>query len=442
MGHLEGQAIGAGLASFGQGIGRGVQQRGLNIQKEQERINKAKATSQFLKAFGGSLGLEPEQLEGASVDELNSFGEFIPQLIQLQGVKGKQAKATREQETATGVNTFLSTLAQGASALSEGQPVDETTSELLQNPQLVELANASSLGLPVTQDAIENALKGGTARSLQLKAINLPDGKQQQQLFNPRTGQFTDLEFPITRKTVQGIKTPEQVIFEKRALGSVAANEKILDASRGAGANIQKLKVLDRLLDEGIETGFAQNLLVNAGKALKRFGVEDATVDKIVGGVDEAALFASIGLDLAQGIFFERTSGSISDKETELFLSAVPSLSNTAEGNKKIIKFMVAAEEKGQQLSKQIREWRRAGVSPDDIEDRIIDFNNDPKNDISNILFEGGLPQEPAAAGEQITLDQSVQPTTVSPTITTQKEFDALPQGSSFIFNGRAGTKK
>lgn len=120
--------------------------------------------------------------------------------------------------------------------------------------------------------------------------------------------------------------------------------------------------VIEKALEKG-NTGAFQNFITMAGKAAAQAGLLS---QEQLAKISAEEVIAAYGVLLAPTAK-EGLPGSVSNMEFQAFLSAVPGLLNTPEGNKKLIGIMKAFGERSIERQKLIQEWqaerRKYGLS-------------------------------------------------------------------------------
>jgi hypothetical protein len=128
-------------------------------------------------------------------------------------------------------------------------------------------------------------------------------------------------------------------------------------------SQLAKIEEISKLLDEGVNTGFAQNVLMQ-GKRI--FGQD----------VSNQEAFKAASGNVALG-FINLTKGAISDREMQYFTEVLaPSIGTSVEGNKKIVEFLRKAADKAAKVEGIISNGMRSGKSAFDIDDEVQKFRN------------------------------------------------------------------
>jgi hypothetical protein len=135
------------------------------------------------------------------------------------------------------------------------------------------------------------------------------------------------------------------------------------EASGQVASQLAKIEEISKLLDEGVNTGFAQNVLMQG----KRIFGQDVS--------DQEAFKAASG-NVALG-FINLTKGAISDKEMQYFTEVLaPSIGTSVDGNKKIVEFLRKAANKAAKVEATISNGMRTGKSAFDIDDDVQKIRN------------------------------------------------------------------
>jgi hypothetical protein len=139
---------------------------------------------------------------------------------------------------------------------------------------------------------------------------------------------------------------------------------KVKEESAAAAAQKGQVEEVIKLLDEGVRTGFAQDVMMKGRKIL---GQDVAS---------EEAFKAASGR-LAMG-FINLTKGAISDREMQYFTEVLaPNIGTTEEGNRKIANFLRGAAQKAEKIEATITEGMRVGKSPFDIDQEVQRIRNE-----------------------------------------------------------------
>jgi hypothetical protein len=162
----------------------------------------------------------------------------------------------------------------------------------------------------------------------------------------------------------------------------------IKDEAAQAASQISKINEISNLLNKGVETGFAQDVLMQAGKL---FGKD----------VSNQEAFKAASGSVALG-FINLTKGAISDKEMTYFTEVLaPSIGTSIEGNKKIADYLRRSAEKAAKVEQIISTGMRSGKSAFDIDSEVQNFRN---TETINL-------EETETSGNGIGLDQRARET-------------------------------
>lgn len=204
----------------GEILAQGLFRAGENIQKSQDRVNRAKATSAFLKANAEGFGLDPEQIEQSSIGELDAFADFIPQLVQQQQIGISQQRQALEQKkferTTQQLQTqeaFATRVAQEAANVQQGgELTDPSLEAFIQDPDLVNVGNAilqGGSGAVSDQDLAQSITPDANARIKQEQAaVDLEQSqlKLQQLRQEIETGPKVDIKPQELRKEFNALQ--------------------------------------------------------------------------------------------------------------------------------------------------------------------------------------------------------------------------------------------
>ena len=201
-------------------------------------------------------------------------------------------------------------------------------------------------GIIVNQEQLNNLVAQGA------KVDFLPRGDGTYIVSGTTIGGKPLVEVNTAESTQQErAKAMDKVLFDERA------------NLQGAVANKDSIKKMISLIDEGVKTGFGQDVIMQFNRA---FGKD----------VSNSETFKSVSGDVAMG-FINLTKGAISDREMTYFTTVLaPNLGNTPEGNRKIGEFMLKAVEKAEKIEKVISEGMRNGKTSFDIDDEVRKIKN------------------------------------------------------------------
>jgi hypothetical protein len=152
----------------------------------------------------------------------------------------------------------------------------------------------------------------------------------------------------------------------------------IKDESAKAASQLSKIDETLNLLNQGVETGFAQDVLMQAGKI---FGQD----------VSNQEAFKAASGNIALG-FINLTKGAISDTEMTYFTQVLaPNIGTSVEGNKKIASYLRRAAEKAAKVEEIISTGMRDKKSAFDIDSEVQKFRN-TETILSEITGTSGSP--------------------------------------------------
>ncbi len=83
-----------------------------------------------------------------------------------------------------------------------------------------------------------------------------------------------------------------------------------------------------------------------------------------------------------------QTKGSISEKEMDLFQAMSPSMVNSKLGNRLMLEYAQKRADRDVRLNKYIQGLKKGGMLPQERVEMAMDWLNDPKNDITQDLYE------------------------------------------------------
>ncbi len=438
-----------GIERAGSALAGGIRQRGVNLKQEQTNLKRAGATAQFLKAFGEDIGIDPSQVDQMSSDDLNAFAGLIPSAIELQKFRSSKASSERQQqiqglqaqtaltkagtanlqlqqqlEEQAGRKTFLDNITKGFQASQQGAQIGTGTQALLNNPSLLQLASANAQGLPISEEMLEKAFEQD--ENIGFQTIE-EGGVKKGVILNKKTGQVLK-EISSSPVRTQGVLTPEQTRIQRREKGAFKATQSFSKAAEGAETTLDELNTLEGILKgEDFNTGRGTETFLNAANFLNTtFGLKLKE-----GQLDKQGIFNNIKQNFLSKRFSE-TKGAISEKEVALFEKSIPSLSNTTEGNLKLIEFMKAAALKSQLVDAKLLELQSDDtLSERQVLKQIKEFIELPENDIRHLIT-GGKPPTNAVITPAKAVGQS---TTDFPLVTNQEELNRLIEtspGSAF----------
>jgi hypothetical protein len=133
----------------------------------------------------------------------------------------------------------------------------------------------------------------------------------------------------------------------------------------------RKAQVGLELLEQGVETGFGQEFLMQAKKGLTAAGFGDFDISN-------QELFKQ-QIEPMMMDFIQNTKGAISEREMDLFGSWTAGLGKSVEGNRKILKAMEKAAENSKVTNQMVRRYyqeKGAGADPFVIQQQAEDYLN------------------------------------------------------------------
>jgi len=192
--------------------------------------------------------------------------------------------------------------------------------------------------------------------------------------------------------------TREQVFREdqlERAKGARASNAEIIKLGSESARAIPKLERGLDLLNE-VGTGTGEATLLSLKKAVSALGY-DVNMDKIASAEELQTIMGDqVMARVAQ------TKGAVSEKEMALFTEYSANFGKTPEGNRRILRFALATEQRNAEKADLVRSLRREGATSLEIQDSVDQFM--AENDLSTML-----------ATEQPVMPASVSPQQSSP---------------------------
>lgn len=189
-----------------------------------------------------------------------------------------------------------------------------------------------------------------------------------------------DGNYRVTKVSAGGGPLVEVNTGEKRQ----GERESMIDKSlitvkeNAAAAAAQKAQVKEvvNLLNEGVKTGFGQDVIMKGRRIL---GKDVANQEQ----------FKAASGRIAMG-FINLTKGAISDREMQYFTEVLaPNIGTTVEGNKKIAEFLDGAVQKAEKIESTITEGMRTGKSPFDIDQEVQRIRNE-----SDLVEKATTPEE------------------------------------------------
>ena len=195
----------------------------------------------------------------------------------------------------------------------------------------------------------QEAFKAGIGAEGDVMTVTNPDGSQS---YVSRAD--------VLRQGGQAGRSPEQAAYmAERTKANAAAYQGGLDAAANAGQQLSNIDRMASLLTD-IDTGKGEQALMGLASIGEQLGVK---IDPKLG--DKQAV-QSLANQLAIGMRQPGT-GTMTDKDMEVFLQSVPSLQNSPDGNRKIMQTMAAFAEKKQVEASMMQKYaeRNGGVWDD-----------------------------------------------------------------------------
>jgi len=172
----------------------------------------------------------------------------------------------------------------------------------------------------------------------------LPEGSPQRETY-----------LKMREKILTPAGTNIEVNTQKGAGGQVIDSIKDLrDSSNTARGILQQMNELESLINRGAKTGFGQEAITEVNKFLRAFGLSDSDVSN-------EEQFRAITTEAAISNV-KRLGSQPTDKDLDMVFQAGPQLSNTREGNLKLI---AAAKEKARRTIARnnfLNEYARANI--------------------------------------------------------------------------------
>jgi hypothetical protein len=199
-------------------------------------------------------------------------------------------------------------------------------------------------------------------KSLQNVDAVMPDGREVMAVFDPTTGQYTVDGMPVQglrpraqRPLVDMGQTQEGAL--NRRFGEVTGEDlsAAMTAGRTAQQDIARYGQLETLLSTpGVYQGTAGDAVLRLKQAGQALGID-------VEGVPESQAARAIGNQLALTLRNPAGGagmpGALSDKDREFLVQMVPSLTNTADGNRILVQAARKMAERNIEVSNVIRRY-------------------------------------------------------------------------------------
>ena len=450
--------------TFGEGlaaIGSGLEKRQTRIDKDREDNQRAQAFSKFFKSapeFSKSLGIDPGQLDDMSTTDFDILHKMLPAMqaqknaiasrainqqkantetlkAQTAGLNATTAfnKARSElskqdfkEDQIEGIQGFFGNFEKAIVSAQNGEQVPQGMDELMRNNDMRAALQLHKGGVTITPEMMSDIMnKSQGAMSI----IDIPsaDGKTvAKHWVNKQTQSINPDPISVSPPRTVGVASESQRRTANREDKASSFIADIDSDSRHSVREMSELNTLkDMLSNEGFQTGAGAEAKLFAGNLLKTFGVDIGLGDDLT----QQGLFNHIKQNFMSKRF-EETKGAISDKEVTLFDKSITSFANTTEGNLKLIEFMLAAEQKKINVSKEIERLQsdELGLTEREVKKQLKAFIEAPENDLTGLLLKKKKDNSQA----------SQQASGSIPTFTTIEEAASagLKPGDRFMFNG------
>lgn len=212
-----------------------------------------------------------------------------------------------------------------------------------------------------------------------------------------------------------------------------------ISQGRTASSSLSGMRRSLEIIEKGdIVTGELASVKTTVKKWIKDLGfpTSDLEINSIADAEQLRALTMQNVLDLIQ-----KTKGSISERENKMFQEASPGLKNTPEGNKRILRFLIAKGEKEVKIRRFINKLRKEKKGSREIDLLVDDFIADPKNDITNTFLDPDHPDRLPAPGETSAIKRNAEGV---PIAETEEELAAIAsspdikKGSEVLYKGQS----
>ena len=204
------------------------------------------------------------------------------------------------------------------------------------------------------------------------------------------------------------------------------------DAEKATSGTLRTISRFRTALDN-IETGFGSQASINLGQIANRLNVPEATLKALNLSPDQTASREQIRA-LSAKMVLESLGGSlgagVSNADRDFFMSVVPGLLTSKEGNLAMLKIMEEDATRQRAVGRAWRDWRRTnGDSPDSVrrfEDEKMGELIAPEGTVKKILEDSGWKdaETPIAAPGGAS--------GAMPTISDPAEAARLPPGTQF----------
>lgn len=193
------------------------------------------------------------------------------------------------------------------------------------------------------------------------------------------------------------VNVGEQSPREKVLMGLDEAElEDARSAAASARSTIDTLDQMENLLDEGVETGALEEMVMPFREAAAGFGIN-------VEGLSQQQVFRALQNELTLGVT-QSMSGQLSNKELDFAGQVVPSLSNTVEGNRRLIQIARRIAERKQDVATAKRRYFRENGTLEGFDETVL------PEIVDGNLFEGISDTPPEGdGGQQVRADDRIQ---------------------------------
>lgn len=241
---------------------------------------------------------------------------------------------------------------------------------------------------------------------------------------DPRTGEMVEYKgaYPSPQQAAAKVGAEEEA--RQKAKRDVEYLTKIEEAGDSASQDLVSVKSMSSMLkSKGASTGYGQSSINTFVSVLDRAGIP-VDSEKLSNNQYIEQQMSLLKVRLAGSLM--RGQGQITEKERDMLERATASVNWTPETNIRILDSMAKMFERAKQLNRIKLAMEQDGKSSAEIRMAIEQYKQE--NDFSFDLEEAQNRAGDGASGPK--------------QITSKADFDALPSGAQFIFNGKVGTKK
>jgi hypothetical protein len=200
----------------------------------------------------------------------------------------------------------------------------------------------------------QEAFKAGLGAEGDVMTVTNPDGSQS---YVSRAD--------VLRHGGQAGRSPEQAAYmAERTKANAATYQGALESSANANHQLNNIDRMESLLND-LDTGKGEQALMGLASIGEQIGIK---IDPKLG--DKQAVQA-LANQLAIGMRQPGT-GTMTDKDMDVFLQSVPSLQNTPDGNRKIMQTMAAFAEKKQQEATMMQQYAERNGAWDDRGEKLL----------------------------------------------------------------------